>query len=148
LNNYIKNDLLSDNKKIDFLETISNQSDIDYRTLNNIYNKFYDKYSYINKKQRETDKIETISIEKDKYYINNEEVYEEEFDDKFAELEEEHFNLINGLDINPNDFDEDNYYDEYEVNEGTTNVNSSISEQLSLFEPRENQLASKICDIF
>ena len=148
LNNYIKNDLLSDNKKNDFLETISNQSDIDYRTLNNIYNKFYDKYSYINKKQRENDKIETISIEKDKYYINNEEVSEEEFDEKFAELEEEHFDLINGLDINPNDFDEENYYDEYEVNEETTNVNSSISEQLSLFEPRENQLASKICDIF
>lgn len=46
--------------------------------LNNIYNKFYNKYAYINKKSKnEEDKIYTLGIDNDKYYVNDKEVSEE-----------------------------------------------------------------------
>ena len=78
LNNYIKDSVLTEEKKEDFLETISNQSEINYNLLNNIYNKFYNKYAYINKKSKnEEDKIYTLGIDNDKYYVNDKEVSEE-----------------------------------------------------------------------
>ena len=140
LNNYIKDSILNEGKKEDFLETISEQSKINYDLLNNIYSKFYNKYAYINKKiKKEEDKVYTLEKDKHKYYVNDKEVSEEEYNEAFAKVEEEHFDFVNGLDIDPSDYEED-------LEE--SNNNSYETEQLSLFEPRENQLANKICDIF
>ena len=140
LNNYIKDSVLNEAKKEDFLETISEQSKINYGLLNNIYSKFYNKYAYINKKIiKKEDKVYTLEKDKHKYYVNDKEVSEEEYNEAFAKVEEEHFDFVNGLDIDPSDYEED-------LEE--SNNNSYETEQLSLFEPRENQLANKICDIF
>ena len=131
--------------------------------LNNIYQNEFDRYSYINKNHlkhktdievsentediKEPYSLSDITLEKGKYYVDEKEISQEEFDEAFAIAEDEHFDFINGLNVDSEEYDE-----EYIEDDNENNLKQEITlfgnDQLSLFEPREDQLASKICDIF
>lgn len=134
--NYIQKTVLSQFKvdkyfnkdeKQDFISNIENNSFFNNEILENIYDSYVNRYEHSFKRKIDIEEP-TISFDRDKLYINNEEVSEEEFDEKFTEMEEEHFDNVNNLNVVE---DEDNF-----------------REQMSLFAPREEELANKICDIF
>lgn len=112
--------------------------------LNQIYDSYVKRYEHTFKRtiinspdkreillQRDNEDTDenTISVKDDKFYINDEEVSEEELDEEFTKMEEENFDTIDGLNVR-------------EDNEHFGN------EQMSLFAPREEELVNKICDIF
>lgn len=139
IQDYIQRNVLSQFKndkyfnteeKQNFLLNIESNTFFNNEILEDIYDSYVKRYEHSFK--RKIDEFEqsknTISFNKEKVFINDEEVSEEEFDEKFEEMEEEHFDNINGLNVKE---DEDNF-----------------REQMSLFAPREEELAEKICDVF
>lgn len=122
--------ILNNEEKQKLLSGIENNTFFNNEVLENIYDSYVNRYEHsFKRKVNSVEQTEdTINFDKDKVYINNEEVSGEEFDEKFDEIEEEHFDNINGLNVRE---DEDNF-----------------REQISLFAPREEELANKICDIF
>lgn len=140
-----KNDkLLNEQEKQNLLSGIEVNTPFNNEVLNQIYDGYVKRYEHTFKRNitNSTDKREillqrdnedttenTISVKDDKFYINDEQVSEEEFDEEFTRMEEENFDTINGLNVR-----EDNEHFE--------------NEQMSLFAPREEELANKICDIF
>lgn len=135
------NNYLSNEKVESMLTTIEKETNYDYELLNTIYKNVFDKYAYINKNKllKNIENDRKILIDEDSHHINDRELIEDEFDEMFDELEDEHFDNMYGLNA---DLEEE----EYEIE--NTNTQVYENEQLSLFTPREEELASKICDIF
>ena len=114
--------ILNNEEKQNFLSGIEVNTPFNNEILEKIYDNYVNKYEHSFKR-----KINTTQEKenKEKVYINNEEVSEEEFDEEFTKMEEENFDNVHGL----------------------NDSNNSV-EQMSLFAPREEELANKICDIF
>ena len=121
--------ILSGEEKERFLSSIENNTIFNNDVLENIYDNYVNRYEHSFKKKVNNIELkeDKLSFNNEKVYINNEEVSEETFADKFTEIEEEHFNNENNINV--------------------INKNNYV-EQISLFAPREEELASKICDIF
>ena len=138
-----KNDkLLNEEEKQNLLSGIEVNTPFNNEILEQIYDSYVERYEHTFKRtitnstenrqnlpqiDKEDTTENTISVKDDKFYINDEEVSEKEFDEEFTRMEEEHFDNINGLN------DREEHYE---------------NEQMSLFAPREDELAEKICDIF
>ena len=119
--------ILNNEEKQNFLSGIEVNTPFNNEILEKIYDNYVNKYEHSFKRKINTtqEKENTLSFDKEKVYINNEEVSEEEFDEEFTKMEEENFDNVHGL----------------------NDSNNSV-EQMSLFAPREEELANKICDIF
>ena len=119
--------ILSNEEKQNFLSGIEVNTPFNNEILEKIYDNYVNKYEHSFKRKINTtqEKENTLSFDKEKVYINNEEVSEEEFDEELTKMEEEHFDNVHRL----------------------NDSNNSV-EQMSLFAPREEELANKICDIF
>ncbi len=119
--------ILNDEEKQNFLSGIEVNTPFNNEILEKIYDNYVSRYEHSFKRKINTiqENENTLSFDKEKVYINNEEVSEEEFDEEFTKMEEEHFDNAHRL------------------NDSNDNV-----EQMSLFAPREEELANKICDIF
>lgn len=164
IDQYRNNDFIVNSDLQGILQAIEIDSGYDYEFINDIYNNLLYKYSYINKDKRENTantynpKVGTLSFQGEKTYINDAEVSQEEFDEAFAKAEEEHmdnlFELTYGREDDYDDEDFEDYEEENYETEEIENKEEKIittnyeNEQLSLFEPREETLANKICDIF
>lgn len=60
---------------------------------------YTDKREILLQRDNEDTAENTISVKDDKFYINDEEVLGEEFDEEFTRMEEENFDTINGLNV-------------------------------------------------
>lgn len=127
IDQYRNNDFITNSDLEAVLLALEIKSGYDYEFINNIYSNLFEKYSYINEKERKktnTNKennISEIEINYNNEYVNDENTSEKEY-----------FN--NNYSLNKKSEDKENLFNE--------------SNQLSLFEPREESLANKICDIF
>lgn len=122
-----KNDkILSNEEKQNFLSGIEVNTSFNNNILEKIYDNYVNRYEHSFKRKVITtqENENTLSLDNEKVYINSDEVSKEELDEEFAEIEEEQID------------------DVYELNNSNDNV------QMSLFAPREEELANKICDIF
>lgn len=122
---YKTDEILSEDDKQNYIETLQNNTGYDYEFLNNIYDNLFNKYSYIQVKR------EKAILSKAYFRFSTEEKANEFFsgrdlEKEFKEAEEK----------------------EKEILEEEKQLSLSTNEQLSLFEPREETLANKICDIF
>lgn len=119
--------ILNNEEKQNFLSGIEVNTPFNNEILEKIYDNYVNRYERSFKRKINTPqgKENTLSFDNEKVYINNEEVSEEEFDEEFTEMEEEHFDNVHRL-----------------------NDSNDTVEQMSLFAPREEELANKICDIF
>ena len=128
--------ILNNEEKQNFLSGIEVNTPFNNEILVHIYDNYVNRYEHSFKRKVntiETEKQEnTLSFDNEKVYINNEEVSEDEFEEEFTKMEEEHFDNVNGL----NDREENTEELFFE------------NEQMSLFASREEELANKICDIF
>lgn len=107
-------------------------------------------------------KIYTINDVKstdDGNFIGNYKLTNREYENLFNDALDKHIDFVEGLDIEPEEYyDEYDYDNEYEDNSDyemeeeiqapIVNNQNTEKEQMSLFEPREQELANKICDIF
>lgn len=135
IQNYIKtnvlfqfkdDNILSNEEKQNFLSGIEVNVPFNNVILENIYDSYVNRYEHsFKRKVNPIQEEKTLSFDNENVYINNEKVSEEEFDEEFTRMEEEHFDNV------------------HELNNSNDNV-----EQMSLFAPREEELANKICDIF
>lgn len=132
--NYIQKSILSqfkddkyfnEEERQNFISNIEDNTFFNNEIINNIYDNYVNRYENSFKRKISNNKENELSFDSEKVYINNEEVSEKEFDEAFNQLEEEHFDNVHGL-----------------------NNSSDYVEQMSLFTPREEELANKICDIF
>lgn len=166
-NEYISNDNIQN-----MLMRVENETGYNYELLNIIYQNVFDKYSYINKqfnslKNNVEDKVNDsyeniveelkepyvlsdITMKNGKYYVDDKEISQEEFDEAFGRAEEEHMDFIyqHGVMEAPEEEDYDLYEEYEEEQEENNNFQTFENEQLTLFTPREEELANKICDIF
>lgn len=118
--------ILSNEEKQNFLSGIEVNTPFNNGILENIYDSYVNRYEHsFKRKVNPIQEEKTLSFDDENVYINNEKVSEEEFDEEFTKMEEEHFDNA------------------HELNNSNDNV-----EQMSLFAPREEELANKICDIF
>ncbi len=164
------NKYLSNNNIQNMLKNIENEK-YDYELLNSIYQNTFDKYSCINKQfysskdkvaeqesnsyedteeRKEPYSLSDITMLKSKYYVDDKEISQEEFDEAFGRAEEEHMDFIyqHGV-MEATEEDDNDLYQEYEEKqEENSNFQTFENEQLTLFTPREEVLANKICDIF
>lgn len=126
--------ILNNEEKQNFLSGIEVNTPFNNEILEKIYDSYVNRYEHSFKRKVNTtqENENTLSFDNEKVYINNEEVSEDEFEEKFTKMEEEHFDNVNGL----NDREENTEELFFE------------NEQMSLFAPREEELANKICDIF
>ena len=111
--------ILSNEEKQNFLSGIEVNTPFNNGILENIYDSYVNRYEHSFKR-----KVNPIQKEKTLSF-DNEKVSEEKFDEEFTNMEEDHFDNV------------------HELNNSNDNV-----EQMSLFAPREEELANKICDIF
>lgn len=139
-NKYISNSDIEN-----MLTYISANTGYNYELLSNIYQNIFNKYLYINKNKNSGKLNFSKELQKEHSLndIDNKDATtfdddQELNNDEFDELEDEHFDNMYGLNVD--------LEDEYEFENANTKVYES--EQLSLFTSRENELASKICDIF
>lgn len=120
--NYKNEKNVSNKEKEEFINGIEDNSQFDYKTLESIYDGYLKKYENSFKKAREHKDVLT-------YARFNTEDQAKNYVDPIAKIR------VDGL-----------------VNEELSNQkkdnNIITSEQMSLFTPREEELASKICDIF
>lgn len=118
--------ILSNEEKQNFLSGIEVNTPFNNEILENIYDSYVNRYEHsFKRKVNPIQEENTLSFDSEKVYINNEEVSEEEFDEELTKTEGEHFDNVHRL----------------------NDSNNSV-EQMSLFAPREEELANKICDIF
>ena len=118
--------ILSNEEKQNFLSGIEVNTPFNNGILENIYDSYVNRYEHsFKRKVNPIQEEKTLSFDDENVYINNEKVSEEEFDEEFTKMEEELFDNV------------------HELNNSNDNV-----EQMSLFAPREEELANKICDIF
>lgn len=118
--------ILSNEEKQNFLSGIEVNTPFNNGILEKIYDSYVNRYEHsFKRKVNPIQEEKTLSFDDENVYINNEKVSEEEFDKEFTKMEEEHFDNV------------------HELNNSNDNV-----EQMSLFAPREEELANKICDIF
>lgn len=135
IQNYIKtnvlfqfkdDNILSNEEKQNFLSGIEVNIPFNNVILENIYDSYVNRYEHsFKRKVNPIQEEKNLSFDNENVYINNEKVSEEEFDEEFTRMEEEHFDNV------------------HELNNSNDNV-----EQMSLFAPKEEELANKICDIF
>ena len=157
MENSLKDLVISQHKKNEYYSSeiingivlgMTNYGTYDYDFIMSIYNNYFDKYSYINKNFAKESisnfTLSDVEIKDNKYYVDDKEISKEQFDEVFSEAEDEHFDFVNGLNVD--EFEED--YIDTDIIENNNSYISDSSEQLSLFTPREEELASKICDIF
>lgn len=165
------NEYLSNENIQSMLMNMENESGYDYELLNYIYQNTFDKYSYINKQfdslknkveEQESNSYEDaeeikepyllsdITMLNGKYYVDDKEISQEEFDEAFGRAEEEHMDFIyqHGVVEAPEEEDYDLYEEDEEEQEENNDFQTFENEQLTLFTPREEELANKICDIF
>ncbi len=120
--NYKNEKNVSNKEKEEFINGIEDNSQFDYKTLESIYDSYLKKYENSFKKAREHKDILTYARFSTEDQTKN-------YVDPIAKIR------VDGL-----------------VNEELSNQkkdnNIITSEQMSLFTPREEELASKICDIF
>ena len=120
--NYKNEKNVSNKEKEEFINGIEDNSQFDYKTLESIYDSYLKKYENSFKKAREHKDILTYARFSTEDQAKN-------YVDPIAKIR------VDGL-----------------VNEELSNQkkdnNIITSEQMSLFTPREEELASKICDIF
>lgn len=120
--NYKNEKNVSNKKKEEFINGIEDNSQFDYKTLESIYDSYLKKYENSFKKAREHKDVLTYARFSTEDQAKN-------YVDPIAKIR------VDGL-----------------VNEELSNPkkdnNIITSEQMSLFTPREEELASKICDIF
>ena len=120
--NYKSEKNVSNKEKEEFINGIEDNSQFDYKTLESIYDSYLKKYENSFKKAREHKDILTYARFSTEDQAKN-------YVDPIAKIR------VDGL-----------------VNEELSNQkkdnNIITSEQMSLFTPREEELASKICDIF
>ena len=117
--------IISNEEKQNFISGIEINTPFSNKVLEKIYDGYVNRYEHTFKRKINNTQENTLSFDNQKVYINNEEVSEEEFDEEFTKMEEEHFDNVHGL-----------------------NDSNDYVEQMSLFAPREEELANKICDIF
>lgn len=123
IDQYRNNDFITNSDLEAFLLAVETKSGYDYEFIRNIYSNLFEKYSYINERARKN------NID----YVTDENISEDQFNEIFTRAEEENFDNLYNLNDSSNEYNDELY---------------SENNQLSLFEPREYALASKICDIF
>lgn len=120
LSQFKEDKYFTEEERQNFMSNIENNTLFNNEILDGIYNNYVTRYENSFKRKISISKENTLSFD-------NEEVSEEEFDEVFFKEEEEQFDNINELNNQTN--------------------NDSVG-QMSLFAPREEELANKICDIF